>query len=133
LFLLTEGEWGRVVLESGPILGVAYLLWRTLLTFNLGVFSYRQLKRGEMLPLLLYASGFLGLLNGQFGQPTNLGFAVFICGLCLAAGNIVTPSDPEPPPDQGPVRRRIARRSRYAEQLHGATAAPSHPDDFADR
>src|SRR3954468_4993946 len=25
IFLLTEGEWGRVVLESGPILGLAFL------------------------------------------------------------------------------------------------------------
>jgi hypothetical protein len=132
LFLLTEGEWGRVVLESGPILGVAYLVWRTMLTFSLAFFSYRQLKRGEILPIMLYAAGFLSLLNGQFGQPTNLGFAVFICGLCLAAGNTTTPSDIEPAA-HGPGRRRIARRSRFAAELHGATAAPSHPDDFADR
>ena len=132
IFLLTEGEWGRVVLESGPILGVAYLLWRIVLTFHLGFFSYRQLKRGEILPLMLYAAGFISLLNGQFGQPTNLGFSVFICGLCLAAGNTVIPPDAELPAHV-PPKRRIARRSRYAEQLHGATAAPSHPDDFADR
>src|SRR5436190_2644407 len=119
LFLLTEGEWGRVVLESGPILGVAYLLWRTLLTFNLGIFSYRQLKRGEILPIMLYAAGFLSLLNGQFGQPTNLGFAVFICGLCLAAGNTTTPPDAEPT-THGRARRPIARRSRFAAELHGA-------------
>lgn len=133
LFLLTEGEWGRVVLESGPILGVAYLAWRTLLTLNLGLFSYRQLKRGEILPLLIYAAGFLALLNGQFGQPTNLGFAVFICGLCLAAGNTRTPSETDAPAGPQPARARIARRSRYAAQLHGATAPQSHPDDFADR
>jgi hypothetical protein len=132
LFLLTEGEWGRVVLESGPILGVAYLVWRTMLTFSLAFFSYRQLKRGEILPLMLYAAGFLSLLNGQFGQPTNLGFAVFICGLCLAAGNTTTPPDAAPAA-QGDGRRRIARRSRFAAALHGATAAPSRPDDFADR
>src|SRR3954470_21884101 len=87
IFLLTEGEWGRVVLESGPILGLAYLLWRTMITVKLGLFSYRQLRRGELLPLMLYCSVFLALLTGQFGQPTNLGFAVFLSGLCLAAGN----------------------------------------------
>lgn len=133
IFLLTEGEWGRVVLESGPILGVAYLIWRTILTFNLGMFSFRQLKRGEILPIMLYAAGFLSLLNGQFGQPTNLGFSVFICGLCLAAGNTTGPSGPDSDVAQVPARRRIARRSRYAEQLHGATASPPRPDDFADR
>lgn len=131
-FLLTEGEWGRVVLESGPILGFAFLAWRTLLTFSLGLFSYRQLQRGEIFPIMFYGAGFLALLNGQFGQPTNLGFAVFICGLCLAAGNVKTPVPSEVPPT-GPARPRMARRSRYAERLHGAAAAPAHPDDFADR
>src|SRR6266404_3962886 len=122
IFLLTEGEWGRVVLESGPILGLAYLAWRTILTFNLGLFSFRQLKRGEILPIMLYGAGFLSLLNGQFGQPTNLGFAVFICGLCLAAGNTTAPAESEVLPPPG----RIARRSLYAERLHGAIAAPDH-------
>ena len=133
LFLLSEGEWGRVVLESGPILGLLYLAWRTWLTVHLGLFSLRQLKRGEILPLFLYAAGALSFLTSQFGQPTNLGFSVFICGLCLAAGNTTTASEPELMPPPGPARRQMARRSRYAEQLHGAAAARPHPDDFADR
>jgi len=133
IFLLTEGEWGRVVLESGPILGVAYLAWRTLLTLHLGLFSLRQLKRGEILPLMLYAAAFLSFLSSQFGQPTNLGFSVFICGLCLAAGKTTPSPEAELVDPQGRVRRRVARRSRYAEQLHEAGAAPPHPDDFADR
>lgn len=130
IFLLTEGEWGRVVLESGPILGLAYLAWRTVLTITLGMFSYRQLKRGELLPIMLYCAGFLALLNGQFGQPTNLGFAVFVCGLCLAAGNTTARVEAAEIVD-GPAPR-VARRSRYAEQLHGSTVR-HHPDDFADR
>lgn len=133
IFLLTEGEWGRVVLESGPILGLAYLLWRVALFLKLGAFSLRQLKQGQILPIMLYCAGSMLLLNGQFGQPTNLGFAVFICGLCLAAGNVSRPAETGVDTLSGPPRRRIARRSRYAEQLHGASAARSHPDDFADR
>jgi hypothetical protein len=134
IFLLTEGEWGRVILESGPILGVAYLLWRTILTVQLGLFSFRRLKHhGEILPIMLYAAGFLALLNGQFGQPTNLGFAVFICGLCLAAGNPAIPGVSETPELPASTRGRVARRSRYAEDLHRATAARPHPDDFVDR
>jgi hypothetical protein len=133
MFLLTEGEWGRVVLESGPILGLAYLAWRTILTFGLGLFGLRQLKRGAILPVMLYCAGFLALLNGQFGQPTNLGFAVFICGLCLAAGNATTPVEPDTADPPGLGHGRIARRSPYAERLHGATTAPNHPDDFVDR
>ena len=131
LFLLSEGEWGRVVLESGPILGLAFLLWRTMLTFRLGLLSFRQLKRGEILPLMLYCAGFLSLLSGQFGQPTNLGFAVFVCGLSLAAANTKMPIE-SPVPD-GAALRQMARRSRYAERIHAAPAARRLPDDFADR
>jgi hypothetical protein len=131
LFLLSEGEWGRIILESGPILGLAFLAWRTMLTLKLGLFSFRQLKRGEILPIMLYCAGFLSLLSGQFGQPTNLGFAVFVCGLCLAAANTKTPVElPEP---DGPALRRVARRSRYAERIHTLPAARRHPDDFVDR
>jgi hypothetical protein len=133
LFLLTEGEWGRVILESGPILGVAFLLWRTILTFGLGLFSFRQLKRGEILPIMLYCAGFLALLNGQFGQPTNLGFAVFISGLCLAAGNTSVSAEAGTPVLAERRGGRISRRSRYAEHLHGTAARHDIPDDFADR
>jgi hypothetical protein len=132
VFLLTEGEWGRVVLESGPILGFAYLLWRTVLVFNLGVLSFRQLRRGEIITIMLYLAGFLALLTGQFGQPTNLGFAVFLGGLCLASANKKeTPSETERL-EPAPARAQMARRSRYAEQLHHSSAAPRDSDDSAD-
>lgn len=133
IFLLTEGEWGRVVLESGPIMGPAYLIWRTILTLNLGLFSLRQLKSGQILTIMLYSAGFLSILTGQFGQPTNLGFAVFICGLILATGN----EKEKAPETEGleparPARPPIARRSPYAEQLHHSSAAPRDSDDSPD-
>lgn len=131
LFLLSEGEWGRIILESGPILGLAFLAWRTMLTLKLGLFSIRQLRRGEILPIMFYCAAFLSLLSGQFGQPTNSGFAVFVCGLCLAAANTKTPA--ESPVADGPVLRRVARRSRYAERIHTLPVARRHPDDFVDR
>jgi hypothetical protein len=133
IFLLTEGEWGRVILESGPILGLAFLAWRTMLTLKIGLVSVRTLKQGNILPIMLYAAGFLALLNGQFGQPTTLGFAAFLSGLCLAATNRKTSGlelGPQTPEDS-PLRRR-ARRSRYAEQLH-SVPGPRHPDDFVNR
>jgi hypothetical protein len=133
LFLLAEGEWGRVILESGPILGVAFLAWRTMLMLKIGVISFRKLKEGSILPIMLYAAGFLPLLNGQFGQPTTLGFATFLCGLCLAATNRKTTGlEVGPAASDRPPLRRVARRSRYAEQLH-SIRGPRHPDDFVNR
>ena len=133
LFLLAEGEWGRVILESGPILGLAFLTWRTMLMLKIGLISFRKLKQGNILPIMLFAAGFLPLLNGQFGQPTTLGFAIFLCGLCLAATNRKMGSlELAPNGSEGSLPPRVARRSRYAEQLH-SIRGPRHPDDFVNR
>ena len=123
-FLLSENEWTRVLFESGPILGLAFLFWRTALTLRLGYLSILLLKRGAILPILLFASAFAGLLNGQLGQPTNLGFAAFLSGLCLAATQLkkqdvgVVASNIT----RDPAPKRIPRRSDYASRLHGPGA-----------
>jgi hypothetical protein len=127
-FLLSENEWTRIIFESGPILGLAFLLWRTVLTVYLGVVSLRALTRAEILPLLLFSAGFLVILNGQLGQPTSLGFAVVLNGLCLASirSGETTPVAATPP------RLRLVRgRSAYADRLHGADA--SHRNGSVDR
>jgi hypothetical protein len=132
-FLLAENEWSRVLLESGPILGLAFLLWRTALTFRLGYTSVVLLRRGAILPILIFASGFVALLNGQLGQPTNLGFAAFLNGLCLAATQMKKP-------DTGviasnvtnePAPKRIPRRSDYASRLH--SPGGDQTNGFVDR
>ncbi len=121
-FLLAENEWSRVLFESGPILGLAFLLWRTALVLRLGWLSLRALGRTEILPLLLFSAGFIILLNGQLGQPTSLGFAVVLSGLCLASVRART-VNAEPLPSTIPPRL-IRTRSPYAERLHGAGPAP---------
>ena len=133
-FLLAEGEWGRIILESGPILGLAFLIWRTLLTAKIGLISYRLLKRGEILAIMLFCAGFIALLSGPFGQPTSLGFAVFVSGLCLATANReITAPEAGPATSTGRPLRRVARRSRYAERLHTAGAPHRNSDGFTDR
>ena len=135
MFLLSESEWSRVILESGPILGFAFVVWRLLLTIRLGWLSVVQLHRGNILPIILYSSCFLTLLNGQFGQPTNLGFATLICGLCLASMEIEHYRGRSRPPE--PTRgtrpsaspRRVRRRSAYAEQLHQTADRANGPAD----
>ena len=83
--ILAEGEWARVVLESGPILGGSYILLRVILGIWLGWLSVRASRQGNSLPFLLFGSSLPVLLQGQFGQPTQLGFAVLGGGLTLAA------------------------------------------------
>lgn len=117
-FSLGEGEWQRVILESGWLLGPAYLALRCayLLTVLRGaLLGYRC---GRILPMLLLGAGGVDLVTGQFGQPTTLGFAVFVAGLALAAAG-------EEEAELAPVQAVEAHptalqrgRSRYAERLH---------------
>ena len=84
-FLLAEGEWARVVFESGLFIGVLYLLIKTGLVVLLGQMSAKSAFSGNTLPLLIFGSCAINILLGQIGQPTSLGFAALGGGLCLAA------------------------------------------------
>ena len=84
-FLLAEGEWPRIVLESGLFLGLLYISLRIAIVGLIGKACIDSASRSNILPLLLFGSCAINILNGQFGQPTTLGFALFGGGLCLAA------------------------------------------------
>jgi len=136
MFLLTEGEWSRVFLESGPVLGLAYVLWRVGLVLYVGLLCMQSVRLGNVLPLLLFSSSSLTLLSGQFGQPTILGFSVFVTGLALAARSqdwaSVEESDPPATPAAVPLHRPM-RRSAYASRLHGPAGRPEHTNGSVDR
>jgi hypothetical protein len=132
MFLLTEGEWSRVVLESGPLLGLAYIFWRVALTARIGWECIKSLKLGNLLPLFIFSAAFLSMLNGQFGQPTILGFAVLGAGLALAATKEEGAIAAAPPPGP-PVSKRVIRRSVYAERLHGPPAGNGQTNGAVDR
>lgn len=133
--LLGESEWTRVLAESGPILGLAFLLWRTLLVLQLGRWSFAALKQGNLLPILLFGSGFTVMLNGQFGQPTLLGFAVILNGLCLAATRprVVDSSTTTLPMNDQPVAKPLPRNSPFASRLHSPEIGAKHNNGSADR
>lgn len=122
-FLLAENEWSRILLESGPILGLAFLIWRTAITFKLGWFSVGQVRAGNTLPIFLFMAALFVVLQGPFGQPTTLGFAVIFAGLCLAAQQLEPATETEsgsPNDTTSAPSPRPRRRSRYAERLHGS-------------
>jgi hypothetical protein len=85
VFLLVEGEWGRIVLEVGPYLGFAYLGYRVWMGGSIAFRAMWGAKRGQLLPWLLAFDGCRSIISEQLSQPTNLGFTVLVCGLCLAA------------------------------------------------
>ena len=128
-FLLAENEWSRIILESGPIVGLAFVIWRCAIAYKIGRFAIGQVREGNTLPLFLFSAGLFIILQGPFGQPTSLGFAVVLAGLSLAAKPMQEAPTPEPPSelaDPPPVRMR--RRSSYAERLHNSTSRSSAAD-----
>jgi len=123
-FLIAEGEWLRVIRESGPVLGFAYLAMRVGIVLLLIVGANRAIADDNPLPVLLCAAISPVVLSGQFGVPTILGFAVFGAGLCLAAGNAVQGANVPSLFRIGAESvtnplRSVRGRSIYAEKLHG--------------
>jgi hypothetical protein len=80
-----EISWARPVLENGIILGALFIIWRIWLTVDLLKACIRAIHRGNHLPIFLFGAAGPVLLFSPLGQPTNLGFAAFGSGLCLAA------------------------------------------------
>lgn len=84
-FLIAEGEWLRLVGEMGFVIGIIVLLIRVIFCADIFIKSYASLKRGNLLPWLLLSFGLLIVLQGQWAQPTVLGFSTLLGGLILAA------------------------------------------------
>jgi hypothetical protein len=106
-FLVSEGEWGRNLLEMGPIFGTLFIVLRAALTMYLGRESMRAVRKGHLLPLLLFSACAVNLLSGQIAQPTTLGFTVLGAGLCWTALKHLPQIDgvPEKRFERVPIRR----------------------------
>ncbi|HWB59254.1 MAG TPA: hypothetical protein VG733_07170 [Chthoniobacteraceae bacterium] len=119
-FLLSEeGEWGRVISESGAVAGLAYIALRFAIFFHILRAALRSFRMGNSLPVLLLGATGLDLLTGQFGQPTELGFVIFTSGLCLVPPAAGPEAAPAPMEEGAPLPAKIRGRSAYAEALHG--------------
>jgi hypothetical protein len=124
-FLLGESEWSRVVAESGPILGYAFILLRLAICWYLIRESWSALNRGQATPLLLVAASGLDLISGQFGQPATLGFVILTSGLALAA--IDRPGVAATVWVNNQAIRRIRGRSPIAESIIASPGAGQAP------
>lgn len=85
MFLLSEGEWGRIIGELGPIMGLSVILIRIKLALHLSLKCYSRLLMGNTMPWLLLSFGALAIAQGSWSQPTSLGFCTLISGLVIAS------------------------------------------------
>ena len=80
-----EISWSRHVLESGLLLGGLFICWRIWLSKDILITCINAIKKGNYLAIFLFGASGPIILFAPYGQPTNLGFAAFGGGLCLAA------------------------------------------------
>jgi len=88
VFLSGETEWTRVVLELGPVLGWIFLIMRLAVGGLMLRAGFKAMKQDNLLPMLLFGAGAMPVVMGQWGIPTNQGFATLIAGFCLAGARL---------------------------------------------
>ncbi|WP_372753003.1 hypothetical protein [Mariniflexile sp.] len=86
-FLIAEEEWGRLIGEMGPLLGILAIFIRLAFALKLSLESFKSMKAGDFLPWILLSFALIVIPQGQWAQPTALGFSTLIGGLVLAALN----------------------------------------------
>jgi hypothetical protein len=84
-FLIDEGELGRVIGESGIVIGLILVGLRLKLAISLFSKSFAKTRQNIILPWLFYSIVGFTFVQGQLGQPTQLGFMVFVGGFLLAS------------------------------------------------
>jgi hypothetical protein len=77
-------EWIREIGELG-LMGLIVIALRVGLALKISVASNRKLKKGDMLPWLMMSVGILIVSQGQWHQPTALGFCALMGGLWMAS------------------------------------------------
>lgn len=104
-FKLGEGEWFRLMAESGLVLGTLYIAWRVWLVFALAKFGLRAFRKGNGMGLIFLSATAYNLLIGQFGQSTINGFTVIGIGLTIAAMRESKSTTTEKPHEQSENKR----------------------------
>lgn len=84
-FLVSEGEWGRIIGEMGLLLGLITIFIRVHFTWKLSWQAFALIAQGNFLPWMLLSFAFVNVIQGQWAQPTSLGFSTLVAGLILAA------------------------------------------------
>ena len=86
-FLLAEDELGRIGAEQGLLLGGGIIILRLGLALNLFLKSIRLPKEEKLLPMIFCGTALFSLTQGQWAQPSMLGYSVMVTGLLLASMN----------------------------------------------
>lgn len=84
-FLIAETEFGRLGGEQGIIFGGGLILLRVILGISMTMKSFRLPQEDKLLPFVLCGAAVVSLIQGQWAQPSILGYAVIMGGLVMAS------------------------------------------------
>lgn len=82
-FLIAETEFGRLGGEQGIIFGGGLILLRIWLAVTIAVQSFRLPSEEKLLPFILCGAACAAIFQGQWAQPTVLGYAIIMAGLVM--------------------------------------------------
>lgn len=86
-FTIDEEEWGRIIGEMGPLIGLILIFVRVSFAFNMLFNSAKYMRKENFLPWMMIGVGFLIFLQGQWAPPTSVGFSTIMGGMMLAGFN----------------------------------------------
>jgi hypothetical protein len=84
-FLISEGEVGRLAGEQGLIFGGGLILLRIILAISFANKSWKLPQEEKLLAFILCGAACTALLQGQWAQPSILGYGVLMGGLVMAS------------------------------------------------
>lgn len=84
-FLLAEDELGRIAGEQGLLLGGAIIVLRLGLALSLFLKSIKLPNENKLLSLVLCGTALFSITQGQWAQPSMLGYSVMVTGLLVAS------------------------------------------------
>lgn len=85
VFLVSEGEFGRLGGEQGIIFGGGIIVLRMILAFSIAIKSWKLPQEEKLLPFIICGSACVALMQGQWAQPTVLGYGIIMVGLVMAS------------------------------------------------
>ena len=84
-FLVSETEFGRLVGEQGIIFGGGIIIIRLVLAISIAIKSWRLPQEEKLLPFILCGAACSAIFQGQWAQPSVLGYSVIMVGLVIAS------------------------------------------------
>jgi hypothetical protein len=84
-----ESDWGRQIIELGPVLGILFILFRVAFVFWLGKEALiATIRSGDPLPMLFFTFVAVYLFNGQItGHGSLNGYGWMFAGFCMSINN----------------------------------------------